>query len=113
VQNYVAAADALVLPYTEILTSGSAMLGLSFGIPVIVPDIGGMADVITEECGLLYDANAADGLFRSMNDIRSRKYSAPAIVQYARRFDWSISAEALVSSIARLKTNASRLQHKY
>jgi beta-1,4-mannosyltransferase len=113
VQNYVVASDTLVLPYTEILTSGSAMLGLSFGVPVIVPDIGGMADVITEQCGLLYDAKAKDGLFRSMMQIRSREYSAPAILEYARRFDWSTSAEALVASMARLQISADRLQTKY
>ncbi|MES3006311.1 MAG: glycosyltransferase [Pseudomonadota bacterium] len=39
------AADLMVLPYLDILNSGAAILGLSFGVPVLVPDIGAMADL--------------------------------------------------------------------
>jgi beta-1,4-mannosyltransferase len=113
IQNFVVASDVLVLPYTEILTSGSAMLGLSFGVPVIVPNIGGMADVINDTCGLLYDAKTDDGLLHAMQDIRSRRYSSAVILEYARSFDWMTSAEALVASMVRLQTNSGRLHPKY
>lgn len=103
VQNYVVASDVLVLPYTEILTSGSAMLGLSFGVPVVVPDLGSMRDLVTEQCGLLYDAKAAEGLLRSLEQVRFRQYSAAAITDYARAFDWSKSVEAFTAAIARLR----------
>jgi glycosyltransferase involved in cell wall biosynthesis len=102
VQYYVVAGDALVLPYTEILTSGSAMLGLSFGIPVIAPNIGGMADTIIEESGLLYDANDPDALVKAMRQIRNRDYSAATIIEHARRFDWAKSAQAFVAAVRTL-----------
>lgn len=45
VQVYLRAADLLVFPYRDILNSGSALLALSFGRPVLVPDLGAMADL--------------------------------------------------------------------
>jgi beta-1,4-mannosyltransferase len=45
IQIYLAAADLVVLPYAEILNSGSAMLGLSFDRPVLVPAIGALPEL--------------------------------------------------------------------
>jgi len=45
VQVYLRAADLMVLPYTEILNSGSAMLALSFNCPVLVARKGAMAEL--------------------------------------------------------------------
>lgn len=50
VQRYFRAADLLVLPYREILNSGSAMFSLSFDRPVLVPRKGAMAD-LAEQVG--------------------------------------------------------------
>jgi glycosyltransferase involved in cell wall biosynthesis len=40
------AADVAVLPYRRALNSGALMLALTFGLPVIVPDGGGLAEVV-------------------------------------------------------------------
>jgi glycosyltransferase involved in cell wall biosynthesis len=40
----IAAADVVVLPFRRITTSGSALLALSHGRPLIVPDLPAMAD---------------------------------------------------------------------
>jgi glycosyltransferase involved in cell wall biosynthesis len=40
-----AAADAVVLPFRRVTTSGSAMLALSHGRPLIVPDLPALADL--------------------------------------------------------------------
>jgi glycosyltransferase involved in cell wall biosynthesis len=45
VQLYFAAADVVVLPYTNILNSGNALLALSFDRPVLVPDRGSMGEL--------------------------------------------------------------------
>jgi len=39
------AADAVVLPFRRVTTSGSALLALSHGRPLIVPDLAGLADL--------------------------------------------------------------------
>jgi beta-1,4-mannosyltransferase len=44
-QRWFRAADLCVLPFREILNSGSAILSLSFDLPVLVPDRGAMAEL--------------------------------------------------------------------
>lgn len=44
-QLYLNAADLVVLPYRDILHSGSALLALSFDRPVMVPDRGAMEEL--------------------------------------------------------------------
>lgn len=45
VQFFLRAADLVVLPYTEILNSGSALLALSFDRPILVPAMGAIPDL--------------------------------------------------------------------
>jgi glycosyltransferase involved in cell wall biosynthesis len=45
---YFKAADALVLPYTEIFQSGVLFLGYSFGLPVLAADVGSMREDVVE-----------------------------------------------------------------
>lgn len=45
VQRYLRAADLVVLPFTEITNSGSAVLALSFERPVLVPALGAMGEL--------------------------------------------------------------------
>jgi beta-1,4-mannosyltransferase len=44
-QVFFQAADLVVLPYREILNSGTALLALSFDCPVLVPDRGAMGEL--------------------------------------------------------------------
>jgi beta-1,4-mannosyltransferase len=46
VQVVLRAGDVAVLPYRRALNSGALMLALTFGLPVIVPEGGGLADAI-------------------------------------------------------------------
>jgi beta-1,4-mannosyltransferase len=45
VQHYLRAADLVVLPFTQITNSGSALLALSFDRPVLVPALGAMGEL--------------------------------------------------------------------
>jgi D-inositol-3-phosphate glycosyltransferase len=45
---YFKAADVLVLPYRQIYQSGVLFLGYSFGLPVLVSDVGALKDEIVE-----------------------------------------------------------------
>lgn len=47
-QIYLRAADLVVLPFSDILNSGSALLALSFDSPVLVPRIGALAELERE-----------------------------------------------------------------
>lgn len=50
IQFFLNSSDVVVLPYSEILNSGSAILALSFDRPVLVPKKGSMAE-LQEEVG--------------------------------------------------------------
>jgi glycosyltransferase involved in cell wall biosynthesis len=43
--GYLAAADLVVLPYAEVLNSGSALLALSFDRPILVPKAGSLGEL--------------------------------------------------------------------
>jgi glycosyltransferase involved in cell wall biosynthesis len=63
VGDLVIAADALVLPYRTIMTSGTLMLALSLGRPVIAPDLPAITDVVSDgNEALIYPHAAEDGL---------------------------------------------------
>jgi D-inositol-3-phosphate glycosyltransferase len=67
---YFAAADVLVLPYTEIFQSGILFLGYSYGLPVIATDVGELRkDIIEGRTGFLCRPCDADSLAEAI-----RKY---------------------------------------
>lgn len=102
VQIFLRACDFVVMPYKEILTSGSAMLALSFGRPVVAPAIGFLKDVIEPGCGILYDTAERDGLPEAMGSAIVTKFDEAEIIAQAKSHDWKksarIFAEALMSS---------------
>lgn len=54
VQTYFRAADAVVLPFRKIENSGSAILAMGFGKPVIAPAIGVLTERLAAQPELLY-----------------------------------------------------------
>jgi glycosyltransferase involved in cell wall biosynthesis len=64
--DYLEAADAVVLPYRQITTSGSAILALSYLKPVVAPRIGSLGEYVSEGCGVLYDPDDPDGLRQAL-----------------------------------------------
>jgi beta-1,4-mannosyltransferase len=66
IQVYMNAADIVVLPYRHVLSSGAALLAMSFGKPCIAPAIGCLADVLDASGAFLYDPECEAGLLESM-----------------------------------------------
>ncbi|WP_207589843.1 glycosyltransferase [Halomontanus rarus] len=60
IQIFMNAADVLVLPYDEILTSGSAILGMSFSTPIVAPTQGCLSEILSDENNFLYDSDEED-----------------------------------------------------
>ena len=61
------ASDVVVLPFKDILTSGSAILAMSFGKPVITPAIGCTLDILKDGRNFLY--NSSNNLFESIQRV--------------------------------------------
>ncbi len=99
VQHYFVACDVVVLAYADVLTSGSAMLALGFGRPVVAPRLGHLQDVIDPPSGVLYDPAEANGLADAMTAAAERKFDESAILKHARRFDWREAAARTLSAL--------------
>ncbi len=88
IQLYINACDICVLPYKDITTSGSAILALSFGRPVIVPAITCFPEFITPETGILYDPSDPNALVSALQQARLQSWSESEVLDYAHQFDW-------------------------
>lgn len=64
--DFLKAGDVMVLPYTQITTSGSAILALSHYRPVVAPRLGSLSEYVAEGCGILYDPDDPDGLRKAL-----------------------------------------------
>ncbi len=102
-QIYLGACNVLVAPYNEVLSSGSAILGLSFGRPVIAPAIGSLKDLIIEGCGLLYNPSRSEGLRDAMRGAMDMKFDEARIRAEALKHDWNDTAKIVVNSLAGLR----------
>ncbi len=65
IQIYMNAADLIVFPFKDILTSGSVILAMSFGKPVIAPQAGCITDILNEKGSFLY-LKTENGLLEAM-----------------------------------------------
>jgi glycosyltransferase involved in cell wall biosynthesis len=91
------AADAVVLPYRRILNSGSAILALSAGRPVIAPAIGAMPELARSagsEWVRLYEGELTSEVLRgALSWLRLPRPPGPNLDS----LDWSGIAEATVA----------------
>jgi glycosyltransferase involved in cell wall biosynthesis len=102
------ACDAIVLPFDQILTSGSMMLALSHGVPVIVPAHPSLCETIFDRVnGLTFKPGDADSLAQTMTDLLNLSEAdragigAKALVA-AQLADWDWIGRRLSSRIAAL-----------
>jgi len=96
VQHYFEAADWVVLPYRDVLTSGSALLALSFERPVVAPRRGCLAELERSDGVLGYEPDAPNALALALAEAAHTDARAwrPRARAAARRFDWDGIARA-------------------
>jgi beta-1,4-mannosyltransferase len=99
-QYYLAACNVVVLPYVDVLTSGAAMLAISFGRPVIAPRLGHLQDVIIPECGILYNPSDAEGLSGAMQHVQDLQFDHSVIRKHASRFEWQDAATKTILALS-------------
>jgi glycosyltransferase involved in cell wall biosynthesis len=63
---YYAAADVVVLPFRNVTTSGSALLAMSLGKPVLTAARGCLPELVSDDTGLLYDPSDPEALCQAM-----------------------------------------------
>lgn len=60
------AADVVALPFFDVLSSGSAILPMSFGNPVVSPDIGCVSTLLAIQSKLVYDPDHEGALAQTL-----------------------------------------------
>jgi beta-1,4-mannosyltransferase len=89
-----AAADAAVLHYRDVFSSGALLLALSFGLPVAGPRGTTLTELCRGEAAVTY---APGGLERALGDLRIGDPAArrAAALATARAYDWRSYAEGI------------------
>ncbi len=96
------AADAVILPYAENYTKGSAVLlqAAHFAKPVIATASGHLRDFVTEnQTGLLYEPGSVTGLAKRYDELTSWKAAGDADVPWRfdltrARYSWATLTES-------------------
>lgn len=99
-QQYFKAADVGIFPFLDVLTSGSTITALSFGLPVIVPAVGCLPELVDERVGILYDQKQPEALRTAMLAIQQRDLAATsqAAYQRAQTLDWPTIAQQTIQA---------------
>lgn len=85
--------DVVVLPYRDILTSGSLLMAMSAGRPVIAPRSGLIPEYIDEQAAFLYDPSDPRGLVCALGHASWNRHELPemAVASYTQSqgFRWT------------------------
>jgi glycosyltransferase involved in cell wall biosynthesis len=93
------AADAVVLPFRDVLTSGSAVLAMSYGRAVVAPALGCLPEALDPNGAVLYDAQAPGALGEAIVTALASDLEAMGArnLERARRLDWGTIARATLA----------------
>ena len=100
-----AGADVVVLPFRQITTSGSAILALSHGRPLVIPDLPGLTHLpdgaVTRYDGTISGLSSALADICVADDAVLAQMSAEAYA-YCSTVSWGNIAEAILENISLL-----------
>ncbi len=99
VEPYFAASDLVVLPYVSATQSGIVQIAFGFEKPVVVTDVGGLPDVVTDgRNGYIVAAGDAEPLAEAVVRyfrLEKAKEFTDCIKAEAERFSWDRLSEAV------------------
>ena len=87
-----------VLPYIDITTSGVIPLAYAFSRPVVSTRIGGIAEVVNEQTGILVPPQDSDSLRNAIEELFRKDYvemGKKANEYSGKNFDWDPIASEL------------------
>ena len=93
VSEYLMACDVMCMPYREILTSGTTMLALSYGRPVLSINRGFLRDTVSSECGVLVEPGDSESLADGLRAMRAKSWVSAEIMQVAEKFTFHDAAK--------------------
>ncbi len=101
VEKFFAACDLVVLPYESATQSGVIQVAYSFRKPVLVTNVGGLPDVVSDnQTGFIVEPNnpkaLADAIERFFTENKAEEFKEH-ISEEAYRFSWDRMTEAIES----------------
>lgn len=95
IPHYHGAADLAVFPFERITTSGSLILALSYGRPVVAPNVPSIARDLSFQADLLYEPGDQKGLVRSLVKGLHANAAAwgPSFESIRNHYSWERAAE--------------------
>ncbi len=99
--RYFLAADVVALPYRHIYQSGVLQLAYGFGRPVVVTDVGGLAEAVREDhTGVIATVPDARGLASAIRQVLSDPAAAALMGSRGRRlaetkYSWQTIAQKM------------------
>jgi len=104
IPNVMSQCDTSVCEFRDIWGSGSVVLALSFGVPVIAPNIGCLSDYVTEgEQGILFDRNQKDALLNAMLQMLKRGRNTDTS-NSTQAFNQRLAPEQIAKQLATIYT---------
>jgi beta-1,4-mannosyltransferase len=104
-QTFLNAADVGVFPFAQVMTSGSVIQALGYGLPIVAPRLGCIPELVPDKVGVLYDPSDPDGISKALNQIRHRDVAMMG--QEARSLAESLDWPTIAGQTARLYRNES------
>lgn len=93
-QFYFNAADYAVYPFKKVFNSGSVILALSFGLPVVIPDHPVLGEVVPQYARSSFTAVSDIG--RAIGNVELSRRSRPEIIDYMKlQNSWGLVGESL------------------
>jgi glycosyltransferase involved in cell wall biosynthesis len=103
---FLRAADFVVLPYLQSLNSGVLMLALTFGLPVVAPEAGGIGETVNPAIARTFAPDDDDGLLQAMiaaDELRTPGAHAAALAVAAERDPATVSRLFATELAARIR----------
>ncbi|MGO4549195.1 glycosyltransferase family 4 protein [Paenibacillus sp. 2TAB23] len=97
VADLISAVDVMVMPYKEITTSGSAILGLSFRKLIVMPDNDFIDEYFKEDMVVRYNPADYNGLENAMKAALNvkKEHKTPQYEEVLRELEWSTIAQKI------------------
>jgi glycosyltransferase involved in cell wall biosynthesis len=98
VKYYLCAADCVVQPYRQATQSGVTPLAYHFEIPMIVTNVGGLANMVPERVGLVAEPNEND-IAQKIIDFYElgENYFLQHLREEKKKYSWSKMVEAVIN----------------
>jgi len=104
-------ARLLVLPSYREGVPNVILEALSSGTPVVATNVGGVAEVLPADCGLVIDD--LEGLPCAIKEALAREWSTETIITHAKSFDWDKNVSTVIDAInEELGANATKENKK-